>query len=195
MSGQATREHIVEAADLLFYRHGYENTSFSDIAAAVKISRGNFYYHFKTKDEILDAVIARRMATTRDMLEHWESEGQGPAACVRSFINILIVNQAKIMDSGCPVGTLCNELAKLEHAAQPAASGLFTLFRKWLTRQFAALGHGSEADELAMHLLMRSQGVATLANAFRDEVFVAQEVARMNRWLDEQIGEEENSEN
>ncbi|MGD9385294.1 MAG: TetR/AcrR family transcriptional regulator, partial [Thioalkalispiraceae bacterium] len=45
--GEAIRQRIVAAADQLFYQHGYENTSFSDIADAVGISRGNFYYHFK----------------------------------------------------------------------------------------------------------------------------------------------------
>ena len=58
MASKATREQITAAADELFYRRGYEYTSFADIAAAVNLSRGNFYYHFKTKDEILDAVIA-----------------------------------------------------------------------------------------------------------------------------------------
>lgn len=68
MTSPTTREQIVEAADRLFYEHGYARTSFADIAGAVQISRGNFYYHFKTKDEILDAVIALRLANTRRML-------------------------------------------------------------------------------------------------------------------------------
>ena len=54
MSHRSTRETIVEAADDLFYRQGFEHTSFSDIAERVQISRGNFYYHFKSKDEILE---------------------------------------------------------------------------------------------------------------------------------------------
>ena len=57
MTARSTREEIVDAADQLFYRQGYEHTSFADIAQAVQISRGNFYHHFKSKDEILDAVI------------------------------------------------------------------------------------------------------------------------------------------
>lgn len=40
----STRQEIVEKADLLFYQRGFENTSFADIADAVGISRGNFYY-------------------------------------------------------------------------------------------------------------------------------------------------------
>lgn len=63
---------IVEAADRLFYQRGFEATSFADIAEALSLSRGNFYYHFKTKDEILAAVIARRLASTSAMLEAWE---------------------------------------------------------------------------------------------------------------------------
>jgi AcrR family transcriptional regulator len=181
---KTTRDQIVEAADRLFYSQGYEHTSFADIAGAVKISRGNFYYHFKTKDEILEAVISLRLASTRKMLELWESEGSDPAGRIRCFINILIANRTKIMAHGCPVGTLTAELAKLDHAAQAQANELFVLFRDWLSRQFIALGRESDADTLAMHLLARSQGVATLANAFHDETFIRQEVEQMHGWVD-----------
>ena len=184
MGRKATRDHIIEAADALFYRQGYERTSFSDIADAVAISRGNFYYHFKTKDEILDAVIGLRLARTQDMLERWETEGQSPAERIRSFIDILVVNRAKIKRYGCPVGTLCTELAKLTHGSQSEANRLFTLFRTWLRRQFTLLGRKADADALAMHLLARSQGVAMLANAFHDDRFIKQEVEQMYAWLE-----------
>ena len=184
MTNKTTREHIVEAADQLFYRQGYEHTSFSDIADDVQISRGNFYYHFKTKDEILDAVIDQRLAYTQHMLDRWEAEGRDPADRIRSFIHMLVANRADIKRYGCPVGTLCTELAKLNHASRDDANKLFTLFRAWLRRQFAALGRAQDADMLAMHLLARSQGVATLANAFRDEKFIRQEVQLMCDWLD-----------
>lgn len=183
MDGKTTRDYIVEAADQLFYRQGYEHTSFSDIADAVQISRGNFYYYFKTKDEILDAVIGLRLANTQTMLEEWETNGENPAHRIRSFIQILIANKAKIMLYGCPVGTLCAELAKLNHVSQADANKLLTLFRTWLSRQFTLLGRETDADGLAMHLLARSQGVATLANAFHDEIFIEQEVRQMCAWL------------
>jgi TetR/AcrR family transcriptional regulator, transcriptional repressor for nem operon len=183
--GETTREHIVEAADQLFYRQGYEHTSFSDIADDVQISRGNFYYHFKTKDEILDAVIEVRLADTQRMLDRWEAEAKDPAARIRSFIHMLVANRADIKRYGCPVGTLSTELAKLNHASQGEANRLFTLFRAWLRRQFMALGRTQDADALAMHLLARSQGVATLANAFRDDKFIRHEVALMCDWLDQ----------
>jgi len=184
MSEATTREHIVEAADRLFYRQGFAHTSFSDIAEVVGISRGNFYYHFRTKDEILDAVIAARLADTRAMLERWEREGGTPAERIRCFIRILIANKSDIKRYGCPVGTLASELAKLSHEARGEANALFSLFRAWLRRQFTLLGRKADADALALHLLARSQGVATLANAFGDETFIRREVEEMCDWLD-----------
>jgi TetR/AcrR family transcriptional regulator, transcriptional repressor for nem operon len=189
MPGKSTRELIVEAADDLFYRQGFDHTSFSDIADAVKISRGNFYYYFKTKDDILDDVIESRLANARKMLDGWEREGDGPSARIRSFINILVVNRANIKRYGCPVGTLTSELAKLDHPAQGEASKLFTLFRTWLKRQFVALGRTRDADALAMHVLGRSQGIAALASAFQDERFLRHEVEQLHAWLDANLTE------
>lgn len=183
VSGATTRAQIVDAADGLFYRHGYEHTSFATIADAVQISRGNFYYHFKSKDDILDAVISARLAGTKEMLEEWEAEEAEPAGRIRKFIHMLVANRAQIQSYGCPVGTLTTELAKLDHSSLDGANGLFALFRTWLHDQFVLLGHEAEADALAMHVLAFSQGVATLANAFRDEDFIRREVEHMCDWL------------
>ncbi len=184
MPPASTRQTIVEVADRLFYEQGFESTSFAHIAEQVNISRGNFYYHFRTKDEILQAVIALRMDRTRAMLAAWEGEDVDPEARIRSFIGLLIANRAKIMRFGCPVGTLCNELARLDHVAQADANALFTLFREWLARQFVALGHApAVADAHALHVLAGSQGVAALANAFRDEAFLRREVDALAVWL------------
>lgn len=184
MQDTGTRQQIVDAADDLFYRQGFEHTSFAHIAAAVGISRGNFYHHFKTKDQILDAVIGMRLAHTEGMLAQWQAQGATPAQRIRSFIHLLITNQAPIMEHGCPVGTLCSELAKLGHPALTQAGGLFTLFRRWLGQQFVLAGRRSDADALALHLLARSQGVAVLAQTFRDADFVRDEVQQMEAWLD-----------
>lgn len=183
MAAAGTRDRIVEAADWLFYRRGFDHTSFADIASTVGISRGNFYYHFKTKDEILSAVIDLRMANTRAMLCKWEQDGQGPKDRVICFIQILMANRVTILRYGCPVGGLVTELAKLEHLALDQANAIFTLFRDWLGTQFIDMGRGADADALAMRLLARSQGVATLASAFNDADFIQTEVTQMCDWV------------
>lgn len=53
------REEILDAAEKLFAAKGFDNTSTGDILDAVGIARGTLYYHFKSKEEILDGVIGR----------------------------------------------------------------------------------------------------------------------------------------
>lgn len=176
-------QRIVQAADTLFYQQGFEKTSLADIAQQVNLSRGNFYYHFKTKDEILEAVIALRAEKTQAMLDRWASRAQTPIDRLGCFARMMVDNRKAIQRFGCPVGTLCAELAKLEHPARGGANMIFGQFRAWLREQFEALGHQAQADGLAMHLLSRSQGIAALANAFQDDAFIRHEVALIDSWL------------
>lgn len=53
------KEEILDAAEKLFAAKGFDNTSTGDILDAVGIARGTLYYHFKSKEEILDGVIER----------------------------------------------------------------------------------------------------------------------------------------
>ena len=181
-----TRERIITAADRLFYEQGFDSTSFATIAAAVDISRGNFYYHFKSKDDILAAVIEHRLARTQALLVRWQEESDSALQRIGCFINILIINRGQIKQFGCPAGTLCSELAKLDHALLSESSRLLQLFRNWLASQFIMLGRVQDADALAIHVLARSQGIATLASAFQDEAVIYQEIDMLKRWLQEQ---------
>jgi len=190
--GEQLRQRIVAAADQLFYQQGYENTSFSDIADEVGISRGNFYYHFKTKDEILNAVIETRVTGIEAMLNEWATEYPDPRLRMLHYIDILTNNQDNIKNHGCPIGTLCSELAKLQHAMQQDANKMLIVMRDWLTTQFKELGLGKNAKQIAMHLLARSQGIATITNAFEDQAFLRQEVKRLKIWLDEAITQQMN---
>jgi len=183
--GEALRQRIVAAADQLFYQKGYENTSFSDIAIAVDISRGNFYFHFKCKDDILSAVLEARLKAIESMLKKWDIKYPDPKQRIAHYIDILTTNQTNVTKHGCPVGSLCTELVKLSHDMHHLATDIFALFRDWLTEQFCQLGQKRMAKQLAMHLLARSQGIANIANAFDDTRFLKREVTNLKTWLDD----------
>ncbi|MCX7773481.1 MAG: TetR/AcrR family transcriptional regulator [Clostridia bacterium] len=53
------RNEILDAANELFGQKGFDGTSTNDILAKVGIARGTLYYHFKSKEEIMDALIER----------------------------------------------------------------------------------------------------------------------------------------
>ena len=57
------KSEILTEAEKLFAAKGYEKTSVNDILLAVNIAKGTFYYHFKSKEEVLDALIEMRIKT------------------------------------------------------------------------------------------------------------------------------------
>lgn len=53
------KNEILDVAERLFAAKGFDNTSTNDILEEIGIARGTLYYHFKSKEEILDAMIDR----------------------------------------------------------------------------------------------------------------------------------------
>lgn len=53
------KNEILDAAEQLFCTKGFDRTSTNDILDVVGIARGTLYYHFKSKEDILDAMIER----------------------------------------------------------------------------------------------------------------------------------------
>lgn len=53
------RNEILDVAERLFCAKGFDNTSTNDILAEIGIARGTLYYHFRSKEDILDAMIER----------------------------------------------------------------------------------------------------------------------------------------
>ena len=53
------KNEILDVAERLFCTKGFDNTSTNDILKEIGIARGTLYYHFKSKEEILDAMIER----------------------------------------------------------------------------------------------------------------------------------------
>lgn len=58
---EQTLEKIIVTAARLFVEKGYEQTSGQDILDATGLSKGGLYHHFKSKEQILDAVMQRRI--------------------------------------------------------------------------------------------------------------------------------------
>jgi len=55
------KDEILDAAEILFETKGFDGTSTNDILKAVGIARGTLYYHFSSKEDILDALIDRHI--------------------------------------------------------------------------------------------------------------------------------------
>ena len=181
--GEKTRAEIVERAKSLFYEHGYDGTSFTDIVNAVGVYRGNINYYFKTKDDILKAVIDRHLEEFGALLAEWTARHANPRDRLIDFVRMIAERQAALTRYGCPIGTLNTELGKDRPELQQSARALFDLFRDWLAEQFRALGADNEATALALHLLGRAQGVAVISHVYQDGTLLLREVAQLETWI------------
>jgi AcrR family transcriptional regulator len=53
------RNEIIDVAEELFLTNGFEETTVSGIVRRIGVAQGLFYYYFKSKDEVLDAIAER----------------------------------------------------------------------------------------------------------------------------------------
>jgi AcrR family transcriptional regulator len=184
------RERLITAAAQMLYQQGAEATTLADIAHAASVPVGNVYYYFKTKNEIIDAVIEAHAAQVRAMLAVIEAAHPGPASRLKALFTGLAGQNDMVARYGCPHGSLCQELAKHTAGEAPDASRLVRLPIDWAERQFTAMGR-EDARDLAIQAIAAYQGTALLASALNDPSLMERESCRMTAWIDSLNGSPE----
>lgn len=181
--GANSKDKIVLAADKLFYSRGYNQTSFSDIAEQAGIPRGNFYYYFKTKDEILTAVLDYRQLKIAALLDACEKHSLAPKEQLFYMIEVLVREEDNIIKYGCPLGTLSSELSKSCLSLQQQVTAIFESLRLWIDQRLASAGFSERSQALSMEMLARLQGTSVLANVYHDIEFLRHSAAQHKQWL------------
>ena len=73
------RKELIDIAEQLFIKKGYEQTAVSDIVNKAHVAQGTFYYYFKTKEEILDAITDKYIDLTVDGMQRIADEKESNA--------------------------------------------------------------------------------------------------------------------
>lgn len=58
--GDIRKQEILDTAEVLFCRNGYEQTGIQEILDSLKISKGSFYHHYVSKEALLEGICRRR---------------------------------------------------------------------------------------------------------------------------------------
>jgi AcrR family transcriptional regulator len=85
-----SRQGILRTAARLFNQKGYDATSMSDVAAALKFSKGTLYHHFRSKDEILFHIMSHAMDITEERVISAVQAIRDPEERVRALIRLHI---------------------------------------------------------------------------------------------------------
>jgi len=177
------RQRLIAAATQLLHRHGVEKTTLADIAQAADVPVGNVYYYFKTKDDIVAAVIEAHVQQSRAALAAISSSHRSPKSRLKALVSEFAGQRDVIALYGCPQGSLCSELDKRPGRPDFALPELMRIPIEWAEEQFRALGQ-DDAHDLAVSLIASYEGSALLTNTFRDPDILAREARRLSRWID-----------
>ncbi|HMK81521.1 MAG TPA: helix-turn-helix domain-containing protein [Xanthobacteraceae bacterium] len=135
----ATRRRILDAAYALFYRHGYARIGVDAIAAKAGITKRTLYDHFRSKDELLAAVLDLHHVLAIAQIERWGQRVSGATARMidRVFAD-LAGWAARPRWSGPGFSRLVMELADLPgHPARAIASRHKAAVEAWFARELA----------------------------------------------------------
>ena len=176
------RERLVEGARDAFHAQGVEATTLADIAHTADVPLGNVYYYFKTKHDLVDAVVASHVRDVHEALDSLERH-RTPKARLKALVRMLVGQADLTALYGCPQGSLCSELDKREDGPGSRCTELLGTPIRWAEQQFRAMGR-RDARELAVALIASYQGIALLTNTFRDPETMVREGRRLERWID-----------
>lgn len=110
---EATRLTILQKAFELIYTNGYQTTSVDDIIATTQVTKGAFYYHFKTKDEMGLAIINELMKPNfkNTFIEPLQSDENPLDIIYNLMYNLLMENEVLKVEYGCPASNFTQEMA------------------------------------------------------------------------------------
>jgi AcrR family transcriptional regulator len=175
------RDLLVASATELIHRQGVLATTLADVAAASGVPLGGVYYYFKTKDDLIRAVLSARAAQIQAMFNDLEGLPT-PAARLKALANTWAQMQEDICRHGCPVGTLAGELSKREDGLASECAALTELILGWTQRQYRQMGRSDDRD-LAITLLARVEGAALLTMTLSDPRIMASQVRDIQNWI------------
>ena len=182
--GNQTCNKIIESCNELFYKRGFHKTAFSDIVNATGLSKGNITYHFKSKENILKAVVEQRMDKMQKLFDSWEEQNSDAQFLLNCFIDFLLSDKSELSQFGCPNGTLASELGKSSELNKQLSQGIFNMLRLWLTEQFLKLGYTAEqSKDQAMELFTRAQGICVISQVYNDEILFENEIKRLKKQI------------
>jgi AcrR family transcriptional regulator len=163
---RGTRDVILAACDRLFYGEGLRAVSVSDVAAAANVTKPTVYYHFASKDLMIEAWLEQRTAKAR---ADTQAITGSPQERLAKAFGVLELQVAHPLFRGCPFVNAVSELADPNHPAILVARTYKADRLAW----FAEIARDAERSEHTAGLLMTLwEGAIARAVIMRDPAVV-----------------------
>lgn len=169
----STRDRLVEAARQLFLVKGYEATGIAEILREAGVNSGSLYYFFKTKEELLLAVLELYVEMLHPVVmdpvfAHVGDPIERVFAVLQGYRQMLIITSCR---QGCPIGNLALEMSEKSEAAREKIALNFRNWRKaiegCLRDAAARFPPGTDFESMSVFILTVMEGAVMQARAHR----------------------------
>jgi len=190
--GAATRDQILDAAARLIHLQGYHCTTLDDVLRESGVGKGNFYYYFKSKEELGYAIIDRlvRGFVERTLDPAFADTACDPLAQIDGFLDRVLDNlRQRNCVGGCPIGNLASELSDVHEGFRMRLAEIFVQWRATLARALrrshaaGRLSTDCNPEGLAHFLVAALEGAILMSKMTKDITVMEQCVDELKRHL------------
>ncbi len=183
------REQIIKAASELIHVKGFNNTSIDDILQRTGVKKGNFYFYFKSKEELGFAVIEHHMEEFhRHCLAPILASEDTPFNKLIHVLDALETEQAEAhCCGGCPFGNMALELSDVHEGfrkrLQAIFQGLADFFQNLLKEAADELIDGVNLHEVSQFIVAGLEGGIMLAKVHKSIIPLHQCLRQLKQYL------------
>jgi TetR/AcrR family transcriptional regulator, transcriptional repressor for nem operon len=177
LKGAATRDQILNAAARLMHLKGYQSTALDDVLRESGVGKGNFYYYFRSKEDLGYAIIDRitRAFVERTLGPAFADAEADPIMQIDGFLDrVLDAQRQRNCVGGCVMGNLACELSDVHEGFRQRLVGIFEV---WRTHLADAVSRGqaqgrirvaADPSRVAQFLVAGLEGAILLSKVTRD---------------------------
>jgi TetR/AcrR family transcriptional repressor of nem operon len=194
--GSLTRNRIMDVAQDMVLRLGLSGTSVEKVIAGAGVTRGTFFYHFKTKHALAASLIERYAAEDRQHFETFmtkaEQLARDPLQQLLLFVG-LFIDMAEQLDEpfpGCLYAAYCYQSGAISPEIWERMAAMMRFWRQRLGEKIEAVRAlyppriPVETHQVADHLLATFEGAFVLAKVLDEPKLAAQQLIQCRNYLE-----------
>lgn len=160
---EQNRERILDNAAQLFRERGFDGIGLNELMQAAGLTRGGFYGHFESKDDLAAQALARALSTQAEL---WRRQGD---RSLTGWVNAYLSEEHREqVGAGCGLAALAGDVARAGPAVREVFAGGVQAAVQRLTPQMPAADE-TEGRAQAMALLSTLVGALLLSRAVGDD--------------------------
>jgi len=186
---RTAKERILQTSVRLLHRQGFHNTSVDQIISEAMVSKGNFFHHFKNKEELGYAVIESiRTELAKDLANLLSNRNNPPLKRLFLDLEQALSDEGRLR-KGCPLGKLALELSDIHEGFRKKISEIFEMWTGAVERVLEEakllgdLKQDVNCHSLALFWVANTQGAMLLAKSHANAAAIRSQIEHLTGYL------------